>query len=155
MSGRWRAMAAIASAAAGVRKVISATGRPPSARASASGKAWPASSISITGTMPWPARSSKISIAGSPSASRTSASRTSASRTALALTRRDVDLASALPGDDAVALGAEPLHLGRHHLAGPEPWLVVAAQRDARRRASGDDVAGLEAHHLAEIVDEV
>ena len=49
-AGRSRAIRAITSPAAAVRKVISATGRPPSIRASASGSAASTESMAITGT---------------------------------------------------------------------------------------------------------
>ena len=52
MSGKAFVMLAMASAAAAVRKVTSAQGRPPSQSACASGTASAASSMAITGTMP-------------------------------------------------------------------------------------------------------
>ena len=52
ISGTSRTIARIASSAAAVRNVTSATGRPPATRAFASGTAFLASSMAITGTMP-------------------------------------------------------------------------------------------------------
>jgi len=51
-SGRSLAMRAMTAPPAAVRKVISATGRPPSARASASGRAASTDSMAMTGTTP-------------------------------------------------------------------------------------------------------
>ncbi|MPM82977.1 hypothetical protein SDC9_130040 [bioreactor metagenome] len=51
-SGQFFAIARMESAAAALRNVISAAGRPPLANALANGTAWAASSILMTGTMP-------------------------------------------------------------------------------------------------------
>src|SRR5690606_11205568 len=47
-------------------------------------------------------------------------------------------------GDDGVAHGADAFDVGFNHVAGPQPFLRIAACAHAGGRARGDDVAGLE-----------